>query len=38
MAVPILYEQDILLWAEEQARLLRAGRFSELDIDHIAEE
>lgn len=36
--MPILYEQDILLWAEEQARLLRAGRFSELDIDHIAEE
>ncbi len=36
--MPILYEQDILLWAAEQARLLRAGRFSELDIDHIAEE
>jgi len=33
-----LYTADIIAWAEEQAGLLRAGRLSELDIDHIAEE
>lgn len=33
-----LYDRDILAWAEEQARLLRAGRLTELDIEHIAEE
>jgi len=33
-----LYHLDIIAWAEEQASLLRAGRLSELDIDHIAEE
>lgn len=32
------YEHDIIRWADEQARLLRAGRFAELDIEHIAEE
>ncbi len=32
------YEQDVVAWAEEQVRLLRAGRFAELDIEHIAEE
>lgn len=33
-----LYQQDILAWARQQATLLRAGRFSELDIEHLAEE
>jgi hypothetical protein len=33
-----LYHTDIVAWAEEQARLLRSGRLSELDIEHIAEE
>jgi len=33
-----LYDADIIAWAEEQANLLRTGRLSELDIDHIAEE
>ncbi len=33
-----LYDRDIVAWAEEQARLLRAGRLTELDIEHIAEE
>lgn len=33
-----LYEKDIIVWAEQQARLLRGGRLSELDIQHIAEE
>lgn len=32
------YETDIVAWANEQARLLRARRFEELDIEHIAEE
>lgn len=32
------YDQDIVAWAAEQAKLLRAGRFDLLDIEHIAEE
>ncbi|AUB83482.1 DUF29 domain-containing protein [Candidatus Thiodictyon syntrophicum] len=32
------YEQDIVAWADEQARLLRAGDFTLLDLEHIAEE
>jgi len=32
------YEDDIVAWANEQARLLRAGQFDRLDIAHIAEE
>jgi hypothetical protein len=32
------YEKDIHAWANEQARLLRAGRFELLDIEHIAGE
>ena len=32
------YESDIIAWANEQAGLLRAGRFDLLDIAHIAEE
>ena len=32
------YESDIVAWAGEQARLLRAGRFELLDIANIAEE
>lgn len=32
------YETDIIAWANEQASLLRAGRLSSIDIDHIAEE
>jgi hypothetical protein len=32
------YERDFYAWANEQAALLRAGRLSEADIDHIAEE
>jgi len=37
-ALARLYEQDFLLWTEKIARLLRAGRLDELDIEHIAEE
>jgi hypothetical protein len=37
-ASDVLYERDIVAWAEQQAFLLRAGRFAELDIENIAEE
>jgi hypothetical protein len=32
------YDTDVIAWANEQARLLRAGLFSQLDIEHIADE
>lgn len=32
------YEKDVVAWAKEQAALLRAGQFSALDIEHLAEE
>lgn len=32
------YYQDIIKWAQEQAALLRAGQFSKVDIEHVAEE
>jgi hypothetical protein len=32
------YDKDVIIWSQEQARLLRAGRFSELDIEHLADE
>lgn len=34
----IRYEQDIVAWANEQARFLRAGQFDLLDLTHLAEE
>jgi catalase (peroxidase I) len=33
-----LHEQDFYAWANQQAGLLRAGRFAEADIAHIADE
>jgi hypothetical protein len=33
-----LYEQDFYAWAREQATLLRAGRYDELDLEHLTEE
>jgi hypothetical protein len=33
-----LYDEDIVAWAREQARQLRAGRFDLLDLEHLAEE
>jgi hypothetical protein len=33
-----LYDQDFYAWTHEQAGLLRAGRLSEADVEHIAEE
>jgi hypothetical protein len=32
------YDEDIAAWAEEQAALLRAGRFDAIDREHLAEE
>jgi hypothetical protein len=34
----LLYDEDFFLWTIETANLLRAGRFSELDAEHAAEE
>lgn len=33
-----LYDRDFYAWANEQAALLRAGKFTQADIEHIAEE
>jgi hypothetical protein len=38
MANPAHYEEDVIAWAEEQARHLRERRFDLLDIQHLAEE
>ncbi len=32
------YDEDFALWSTEQAALLRAGRFDELDRENLAEE
>ena len=34
----VSYDQDVVAWSVEQARLLRAGLFDQLDIEHIADE
>lgn len=34
----IAYNEDIVAWANEQAALIRAGQFTLLDVDNIAEE
>lgn len=33
-----LYEEDFLAWTQETARLLRVGRFDELDVPSLIEE
>jgi hypothetical protein len=33
-----LYEQDYYAWTEQQAALLQAGRFTEIDLAHLIEE
>lgn len=38
MSNATLYDRDFLAWAHEQTELLRAGKFSEADIGHIADE
>ncbi len=37
-AVSNLYDEDFAVWTEETASLLRAGRFDQIDIEHLAEE
>jgi hypothetical protein len=32
------YDADVYAWAQEQARLLRAGQFTEVDAENVAEE
>ena len=33
-----LYDSDLVAWSERNAALLRAGQFSEVDIENVAEE
>jgi Domain of unknown function DUF29 len=33
-----LYEQDFYAWSKAQVELLRGGRYSELDLEHLIEE
>ena len=33
-----LYDQDLSAWAAHNANLLRAGKFKDLDIEHLIEE
>jgi hypothetical protein len=35
---PNLHDQDFYAWALRNAALLRDGRLSEIDIEHVAEE
>jgi type II secretory pathway component PulM len=37
-AAASLYDEDFAIWTTETARLLRAGRFDEVDIEHVADE
>ena len=32
------HDQDFYRWTQNQARLLKTGRLSELDVEHLAEE
>ena len=32
------YDADVIVWSREQAQALRAGHFSRLGIDHLADE
>ena len=33
-----LYDRDFFEWTSQVARLLREGRFAEVDVEHLAEE
>jgi hypothetical protein len=37
-ALSELYGKDYTAWTKQTAELLKAGRFSELDVDHLLEE
>ncbi len=32
------YDEDVILWSQEQARALRERDFSKLDVEHLADE
>ncbi len=32
------YDDDVLLWSQQQAQALRERRFADLDIEHLADE
>ena len=32
------YDIDVVAWSNEQAQLIRAGKFDQLDLEHLAEE
>jgi hypothetical protein len=36
--MPVLYDLDLYAWISEQATLLKAGRYTELDVIHLIEE
>jgi hypothetical protein len=38
MSNSTLYDRDFYAWSQEQAGLLRAGKLTQADIEHIAEE
>jgi hypothetical protein len=38
MATRTLYEEDFYAWAMQNAALLKARRFDDLDFEHVAEE
>jgi hypothetical protein len=33
-----MYDQDFLLWAQQQAEMLRQGHWQALDVEHLVEE
>src|SRR5437016_5462317 len=33
-----VYDEDFYAWTQEQARLLRSGKFSQIDVENVAEE
>lgn len=37
MSKGTLYNQDFLLWTQQQAECLKKGRWAELDIEHLVE-
>ncbi|NHZ36601.1 DUF29 domain-containing protein [Massilia rubra] len=38
MVPPVEYEDDFVLWVEQQASLLSARQFDQLDVHHLIEE
>ncbi|MEH2091754.1 DUF29 domain-containing protein [Nostoc sp.] len=38
MSKTTLYNQDFLVWIQQQAECLKKGRWAELDVEHLVEE